>query len=42
MPSTTPVDLELDWVLGKMPRKVRGVGEEAEFPLSWPFRPTCA
>lgn len=26
-PLPTPVDLELDWVLGKMPRKVRGGGK---------------
>lgn len=31
MPNPTPVDLELDWVLGRMPQKVHGVGEEAEF-----------
>lgn len=35
-PPPTPVDLELDWVLGKMPRKVCGVGGEAGFLPSLP------
>ena len=49
MPNPTPVDLELDWVLGKMPQKVHGVGAGGGcwdrrlcFPLSWPIYPTCA
>lgn len=36
-PATTPVDLELDWVLGKMPRKACGVGGRLSFPSPGPF-----
>lgn len=42
-PPPTPVDLELEWVLGKMPRKVCGVGGMGFScsPLHTTFYPTC-
>lgn len=33
-PPPTPVDLELEWVLGKMPQKVCGQGEGVCFPVT--------